>query len=49
MNGYVLHNKESGDKNRDITLLYNLYKDELTVIKIQDNIEEVKINKEVRK
>ncbi|VVC30378.1 Reverse transcriptase domain [Cinara cedri] len=37
-----------GIKQEDRKLLYKLYKDELAVIKIQDNVEEAKINKGVR-
>lgn len=37
-----------GIKHADMKLLYKLYKDELAVIKIQDNVEEAKINKGVR-
>lgn len=35
-------------KHTAIRLLYNLYKDEIAVIKIQDNLEEVKTNKKVK-
>lgn len=37
-----------GIKYSHKTLLYNLYKCESTIIRIQDNIEKVKINKRVR-
>jgi hypothetical protein len=37
-----------GIKHADRKLLYKLYKDELAVIKIQNNVEEAKINKGVR-
>jgi len=37
-----------GIKHADRKLLYKLYKDELAVIEIQDNVEEAKINKGVR-
>jgi len=35
-------------KNSERRLLYNLYKDELAVIRIQDNVEEPKLYKGVR-
>jgi hypothetical protein len=37
-----------GIKYTDRKLLYNLYKDEFAVIRIQDEEEEVKINRRVR-
>jgi len=40
--------KRSGIKYIDMKLLYNLYKDEFAVIRIQDEEEEVKINRGVR-
>jgi len=40
--------KRLGIKYTDRKLLYNLYKDELAVIRIQDEEEEVKINRGVR-
>lgn len=35
-------------KHADRKLMYKLYKNELAVIKIQDNVEETKVNKGVR-
>jgi len=40
--------KRLGIKYTDRKLLYNLYKDELAVIRIQDEVEEAKINRGVK-